>query len=142
MFSGKKSAQSVQPSNKQIEHELMSIAHSIERSLGTLAMAQEAHNPPLMNTAPLVTPEGGMGGTADIDWTGPIYPLLKKIAGMTEYQVKVFGTEPAIPLIVSITQQNAIVADILKNASLQASKGANIMVFPANRIIELRYRTL
>ena len=50
------------------------------------------------------------------------------------------GTPTPIPIIVSITQSKAIVADILKNASLQAGKRVNIVVFPANRVIELRYR--
>jgi defect in organelle trafficking protein DotD len=126
--------------NAEIESQLTDIARSIERSLGTLALTQETTNPPLLNTAPLVTPEGGMGGTADIDWTGPIEPLIQKLAEMTDYKLKVLGTSPAISIIVSITQQKAIIADILKNTSLQAGKRANIMVFPANRVIELRYR--
>lgn len=127
--------------NPEIEKQLAEAAISIERSLGTLAMTQETSNPPLLNTAPLVTPEGGMGGTADIDWTGPIEPLIHKIADMTDYRLKVLGNEPAIPIVVSISQNKAVIADILKNTSLQAGKRANIMVFPANRVIELRYRT-
>ena len=106
-----------------------------------LAMTQESNNHPIINTAPLVTPEGGMGGTADIDWTGPIEQLLHKLADLTDYKVKILGAEPAIPIIVSITQTKAVIADILKNASLQAGKRANIMVFPANKIIEIRYNS-
>lgn len=125
--------------NKEVEKQLVETAQSIERSLAMLAMAQEANNPPLMNTAPLITPEGGMGGTADIDWTGPIEPLLKKLADMTEYNLKILGNDPSVPIIISITQTKAVIADIVKNASLQAGKRANVMVFPANKIIELRY---
>lgn len=120
--------------------QLVNAAKSIEKSLATLAAAQEISNMPVLNTAPLLTPEGGMGGTADIDWTGPIEPLLEKIASMTDYKLKILGSRPAIPIIVSVTQNHAIIADILKNASLQAGKRANIVVFPANKIIELRYR--
>ena len=127
--------------NQDIEQQLLDTAQSIERSLALLAMSQEANNPPLINTAPLLTPEGGMGGTADIDWTGPIEPLLRKLADLTDYKLKVLGSEPSIPIIVSITQTKAVIADIVKNASLQAGKQANIMIFPANKIIELRYRS-
>lgn len=127
--------------NKEIEKQLLDTAQSIERSLALLAMSQESNNPPLINTAPLLTPEGGMGGTADIDWTGPIEPLLRKLADMTDYNLKILGSEPTIPIIVSITQNKAVIADIVKNASLQAGRQANIMVFPANKIIELRYRS-
>lgn len=126
--------------SQSVEHQLVNSAKSIEKSLATLAASQEMHNIPVLNTAPLITPEGGMGYTADIDWTGPIEPLLKKIAAMTNYNLKVLGSPSPIPIIVSITQNKAIIADILKNAALQAGKRANIVVFPANRIIELRYR--
>lgn len=127
------------PVNSMVEQELITAARSVENSLALLARAQEEHNVPLLNTTPLVTPEGGMGGTADIDWTGPIEPLLRKLADLTDYKIKVLGNSPAIPIIVSITQNKAVIADILKNAGMQAGKRANIVVFPANRVIEVRY---
>lgn len=127
------------PYNSMVEQELITAAKTVETSLALLARTQEENNVPLLNTAPLVTPEGGMSGKADIDWTGPIEPLVRKLAGMTDYKVKVLGNAPAIPIIVSISQDNAIIADVLKNAGMQAGKRANIVVFPANRVIEIRY---
>lgn len=127
--------------NEEVSRGLLGVAQSIEQSLGTLALNQDSNHPPLLNTAPLITPEGGMGGKADLDWSGPIEPLIKKIAMMSDYQVKTLGNTPAIPIVVTIHEKNAIVADILKNASLQAGKRANIMVFPASRVIEIRYRS-
>lgn len=128
-----------QPLDSDIASELVTAAKSIESSLALLARTQQDHNVPLLNTAPLMTPEGGMSGTADIDWTGPIEPLVRKLADMTDYKLKILGNEPAIPIIISISQNKAIIADILKNAGMQAGKRANIVVFPANRVIEVRY---
>ena len=128
--------------NSNVEKELISAAKSIEASLALLARTQEENNVPLLNTAPLITPEGGMSGTADIDWTGPIEPLLRKLADMTDYKVKILGNAPTIPIIVSISQDKTVIADILKNAGMQAGKRANIVVFPANRIIEVRYAAM
>lgn len=122
-----------------IEGQLIASAKSIERSLNTLASAQEAENPPIINTGPLVTPEGGMGGIVNIDWTGPIAPLLDRISKMTDYRLKILGNEPAIPIVVTITAKRAILAEILQNASFQAAKRAHVLVFPENRVIELRY---
>ena len=131
-------------SKNNIDHDvgsqLISSARSIEKSLAILAANQEINNIPVLNTIPLITEEGGMGGTADIDWTGPLEPLLEKLANMSNYTLKIMGSTPSIPIIVSVTQEKAIVADILKNACLQAGKRANIVVFPASKIIELRYR--
>lgn len=122
-----------------MEGQLLCAATSIERSLNILAGAEVAENPPIIQTAPLVTPEGGMGCRARIDWSGPIEPLLCKIAKITNYRLKVLGNEPAIPIIVTITANRGIVAEILQNAAFQAQKRAHVMVFPENRIIELRY---
>lgn len=130
------------PYNSLVEQELVAAAKKIETSLAVLASAQEETTVPLLNTAPLITPEGGMSGTADIDWTGPIEPFVRKLADLTDYKVKVLGTAPAIPVIISISQENAVIADILKNAGMQAGKRANIVVFPANRVIEIRYAKL
>ena len=135
----KQGATSTKPKMSKIEQELLSTARSIEKSLGTLSLTTNNTALPLLNTSQLVTPEGGMGGTADIDWTGPLAPLIKKIADLSDYHIKVLGKEPAIPIMVSIVQSKAVIADILKNAGLQAGRRANIMVFPQNRIIELRY---
>src|SRR5579871_3854389 len=104
------------PYNSVVEQELVAAAKTIENSLALLARTQEENNVPLLNTAPLITPEGGMGGTADVDWTGPIEPLVRKLADMTDYKVKVLGSAPGIPIIVSISQNNAVIADILKNS--------------------------
>lgn len=123
-----------------ISEQLISSARSIEKSLATLAASQETNNIPVLNTIPLITNEGGMGASADIEWTGPIEPLLEKICSMTNYNLKIMGNAPSIPIIVSITQEKAIIADILKNACLQAANRASIVVFPASKIVELRYR--
>jgi defect-in-organelle-trafficking protein DotD len=122
-----------------IEAQLLSTAQSIEQSLSTLAAAEKAESPPILNTAPLVTSEGGMGGKIDIDWTGPIGPLVIKLAALTNYRVKFLGSEPAIPILISINAKRTVIADVLQNASLQTGKRAHILVFPASRLIEVRY---
>jgi defect-in-organelle-trafficking protein DotD len=104
-----------------------------------LAATQTPYISHAINTAPLVAPQGGMGGSISIDWSGPIQPLLEKMAHMTQYKLKIMGNEPPIPIIVSVTAKNAVIADIIKNAGLQAGKRANIVVYPNTRIIELRY---
>lgn len=126
-------------SNADIQNDLVLAANSIERSLNVLASAQEAESPPVINIAPLITPEGGMGGKVAIDWTGPVAPLIEKIAKMTDYRVKILGNEPAIPIIITINARDTMIAEILQNASFQSGKRAHILVFPNNHVIEVRY---
>ena len=122
-----------------IEHQLTKSALSVEDSLRTLAATQEVYAKNAINTDILITPEGGMGALASLDWSGPIEPLLEKVGEMTRYRVKVFGPVPSVPVVVTLSARERMVADILKDAGLQAGKRANLVVYPTNRIIELRY---
>lgn len=127
------------PPSKRLEAELYQAAASVEKSLAVIAESKLSEQPALIDTTPLITAEGGMGGTINLDWVGPIAPLLQKMAEVSNYRLKILGKEPSIPVIVSITNKNAVVADVVKNASLQAKAKANVMVFPESRVIELRY---
>ncbi len=127
------------PEESSIRPHLEATASSIEQSLLTLAETQEPYQSQAVNTVPLVTNAGGMGGTVNIDWSGPIEPLLQKVASYTQYKVKVLGSEPPVAIIVSVTGKQMLVADVVKSAGLQAGKRANIVVYPTTRIIELRY---
>ena len=122
-----------------VDYQLLQSAMAVEDSLRTLAAAQETEAQQAINTDILVTPQGGMGGKATLDWSGPIEPLLQRIAQMSTYRFKVLGPIPPIPVIVTIAAQDRVIADILKDAGLQASKRANIVVYPKHRVIELRY---
>ncbi len=124
---------------RTIEDQLVHAAESIEQSLGVLAAAEQAESPPILDTAPLITPEGGMHGKVDLEWTGPLAPLVQKIADLSHYRVKFLGKEPPIPILISISAKAALMADVLQNASLQAGKRAYILVFPKDKIIEVRY---
>ncbi len=122
-----------------VEEQLIHTALSVEDSLRTLALAQDVYEKNAINTDILITPEGGMGGLTSIDWAGPIEPLLEKVACLTRYRLKVLGPIPAIPVLVTISCRERIIADVVKDAGLQAGNRANLVVYPTSRIIELRY---
>lgn len=122
-----------------VNDELTRVAHSVQQSLRILAATKEPHELNAINTKPLITAEGGMGNRCTFDWSGPIEPLLVKVAKMTQYDVKVLGPTPPIPIVVTMMAENRRIADVVKDAGLQAGNRANIVVYPASRIIELRY---
>lgn len=125
-----------------IEEQLVQTALSVEDSLRTLAASREIYEKNAINTDILTNPEGGMGGVASLDWSGPIEPLLEKIGQLTRYRLKVLGPVPAIPVIVTISCRERVIADIVKDAGLQAGNRANLVVYPTSRIIELRYTAI
>lgn len=118
---------------------LAEAAYSTSRSLVDLAeIAEAAH--PLPNLAPPPSPATyGMGEVVTLDWSGPVEPLLRQVACAADYRVRVLGTPPAIPIIVTIYQKNVMLGDVLRDIGYQCGRRAAVVVFPESRVIELRY---
>ncbi len=118
---------------------LAEASYAVSRSVVDLAeTAQAAH--PLPKVAPPPSPASyGMGGLTSIDWSGPVEPLVQQIAQAANYRVRVLGTAPAIPVIVTVYTQNTMLGDILRDVGYQCGRRASIVVFPGSRVIELRY---
>ena len=121
------------------EASLAEASYSVSRSVVDLAeTAQAAH--PLPDLAPPPSPATyGMAGLTTVDWSGPVEPLLRQIAKAANYRVRVLGTPPAIPVIVTIYTKNAMLGDILRDVGYQCGRRAAVVVFPETRVIELRY---
>jgi len=118
---------------------LAEASYSVSRSLVDLAeTAQAAH--PLPDLPPPPSPDSyGMGGTTSVDWSGPIEPLVRQIGRAADYRVRVLGTAPGIPVLVTVYQKNAVLGDILRDIGYQCGRRATVVVFPESRVIELRY---
>lgn len=118
--------------------QLAEAATSISQSLYKLAAVEKAATP--RKLAKLPEPDSyGMGNLVSVDWTGPIAAILKKIAVLTHYKLRVIGTEPSIPIVVSVTAENEPIGNVIRNAAYQAHKRAQVMLYPKQRVIELRY---
>ena len=121
------------------ETKLADAADSVSKSLRELAEIERATHPQAKLPSPVEPDLIGMGQLASIDWSGPIGPLVKKIADAAHYKVHVLGSNPAIPILVSISAKDTTLADILRDAGFQCGNKATIVVYPASKIIELRY---
>lgn len=121
------------------EASLAEASYSVSRSIVDLAeTAQAAH--PLPALAPPPNPiTYNMGGLTTVDWSGPIEPLLKQIAIASNYRLRVLGTEPAIPVLVTVYSKNVMLGDILRDVGYQGGRRATVVVYPESRVIELRY---
>jgi defect-in-organelle-trafficking protein DotD len=124
--------------NQDAQVQLAEAASSVGKSLQQLSAMQMAVTPKT-NVPEIDAISTGMTQSASLDWYGPVLPLLEQIGKATGYKVQVLGDAPPIPLIVSISVNNQVMADILRNVAYQAHNKADIQVYPAKRIIELRY---
>lgn len=72
-------------------------------------------------------------------WDGPIEAAARQLAGESGYQFKVAGRSPVIPILVRIGSAPASISDHLRNIGMQAGSRADLVVYPQQRIVELRY---
>jgi defect-in-organelle-trafficking protein DotD len=123
----------------QSESSLAEASYAVSRSMVDLAeTAQAAH--PYPNLTPPPSPASyGMDGITSVDWSGPVEPLVRQIAKSANYRVRVLGTPPAIPVMVTVFTKNAMLGDILRDVGYQTGRRAAVVVFPESRVIELRY---
>lgn len=122
--------------------QLANAAVSINSSLMELSAISRAvypavRLPDLPNAAKI-----GLGKLASVDWTGPVEPLIKNIASVSNYKVRILGKLPPLPVLVSITKQNTAMAVILRDAAFQCGNKVDIVIYPTSRVIELRYANL
>lgn len=123
------------PSLVKLAEAATSISHSLQR----LAEIETSVHPGAVLPPPPNPSLIGMDQLISVDWTGPVEPLLKRIAKASHYRVRALGVPPAIPVIVSVTAQDTLLADVLRNIELQIEKKARIKTYTRSRVIELRY---
>lgn len=121
------------------ETSLAEASYSVSRSIVDLAETEQAADPNLSLEPPPSPASYGMGGLSTIDWSGPVEPLLRQIANASNYRVRVLGTQPAIPVLVTVNAKNQMLGDILRDVGFQCGRRASVVVFPGSRVIELRY---
>lgn len=119
--------------------QLTAAAESVSNSLKELAKIDRATHPQQKLPDPVNPEIIGMGQLGSIDWSGPVEPLVRKIAEATSYKLRVLGSSPAIPILISISAVDTTLADILRDVMFQCGNKANIVTYPASKVIELRY---
>lgn len=128
-----------QVSDVQSQEQVAEAATAIGQSLQELSAVQMTVHPPQKLSKPYDPHAIGMDKMASIDWTGPVQPVLKKIAQATHYRLRIIGRKPALPVLISLNVKNKPIADILRNITYQVVMKANIAIYPKSRTIELRY---
>jgi defect in organelle trafficking protein DotD len=118
---------------------LSEASYTVGRSIAHLSeVAQASHPLPAMDPPPNPNTYG-MGALVSLDWSGPVEPLVQQIANASNYRMRVLGTAPAIPVLVTIYAKNSVLADVLRDVGYQCGRRANVLIFPDSRVIELRY---
>jgi defect in organelle trafficking protein DotD len=129
----------VQTTDEQAQAQIAEASIAVGQSLQELSAVQMTVHPPKKLQKPFNPQTIGMSKRASVSWTGPVKPLLQKIAQATNYKLRVIGRKPNLPVLVSLNVHNRPIADILRNVTYQVVMKADIAVYPKTRTIELRY---
>ena len=129
----------IEASDTNAQNQLAESAASVGSSLQELSAIQMTTNPQAKMPDPINAKQVGMAQQVSIDWNGPVEPILKQIADDSHYTLRVIGDQPAIPVLVSITAKQQVLADVFRNLQLQVSNYAKIQLYPDSKTIELRY---
>lgn len=130
---------SLNPSADDAAVQLAEAASSVSQSLTDLTALEKAASPPINCKCLAYPTSSDLCQLVSIDWSGPIEPLLRRVAWMTNYKLRIIGLRPAIPVLVTIFAKNTPVGYILRDANFQAASKASVQVYPGICVIELRY---
>lgn len=118
---------------------LAEAANSVSDSMLQMAKTEKILTPPQADNVLTIPNTNNLNAHASVDWSGPIQEVTKRIAEAANYNLRVLGTEPAIPVLVSINLKDYSLGDILRYIDYQAANKASIHVYPNSKVVELRY---
>jgi len=117
---------------------LASAVDKASSALETLASVEQARNPGASIQAVPYAPQE-LRRTMTVNWTGPIEPIIQRLADRAGYEMQVNGDVPPAPVVVTLTARQKMVIDVLRDLGLQAGQRADIVVDPERRVVELNY---
>ncbi len=118
---------------------LAEAANSVSDSMLEMAKIEKVILPAHADNSRAIPNVQNLQTRASVDWSGPISELTHQIAQAANYRLRVIGTSPAIPVLVSLNIKDQSLAEILQNIDYQAGKKATIHVYPNAHVVELRY---
>ncbi len=114
-------------------------AVATSKALQHMAEVEQAAFAPGFDSPPPNFANYGLGQKVSVDWSGPVEGLVREIAAVSGYKMRVVGAEPAVPVLVDIYARNQPIGDILRNAGYQTDQRANVVILPDSHYIEVRY---
>lgn len=136
----KKNTAAITKTNVIVEKGLDNAAQSVSASLAQLAAIDKATHP--VAKSPFVDVYGpNLERWVTITWNGPIAPFLQKVVKGIGYKLQTYGKKPMIPILVNVdtVYHRQTAKQVISNADLQAGTRAQVLIFPKQRIISLRY---
>ena len=117
---------------------LADAADKAANALQSLSAVEQVRTP--APTAPAgPTPTDGLENRMSVDWTGPVEPLLTRLAARSAYTFRAIGQAPAVPMTVKVDTKNQPVYETLRDVGLQLGSRGSLVVDASRQTVELNY---
>ena len=117
------------------------LAESADRAsnaLETLAAVEKTRTP-ATQMSPVTNVPTELRRSITVNWVGPIEPIAKTLADRAGYGFLVLGSQPSIPVVVSIDAENSRVVDVLRDIGLQLGMRGDVKVDAKSKMVEIYY---
>lgn len=120
---------------------LAQAADKASNALETLA-AIEQKRTPSASLGPINNVPDELKRAMTISWVGPVAPITRTLANTADYDFKILGNKPPVPIVINLDAENARVIDLLRDIGLQLGRRADIKVDAQNKVVELHYTSV
>jgi len=100
-------------------------------------LAYQSHLPPQALGLSRNQKTGALGRRYTMKYVGPLEPFLRRLGKTARWEVKVIGRRPASQPMIEIRAKKEPLYDILRDAGVQVSPAAWIVIRPEGREIDL-----
>lgn len=121
-----------------VSQSLLAAAERTSQALDRLSLVEQTRTP-VPDPGRIDKAPPGLDKLANIDWNGPLAPLVARIAAEGGYEFRTVGEVPTVPITVDITRDNETLVEILRNIGYQATGRALVSIDVSQRRIEVRY---
>lgn len=126
-------------SDIEFQHFISETALSASKSIQSLSALEHAAKPEVKKKPAPNPIKTGLDQRVTIEWTGPVEPVLEKLAKNAHYRVNLLGQPPVAPILVSVNRSDAYLADVIQDIAYQVQRFADVSVNASEKLIELRY---
>ena len=102
-------------------------------------LAYQSHLPPTVLGLSRIQKTGTMARRFTMKYVGPVGPFLEKIGKTVRWSVKVIGSRPSTEPMIEVRVRKEPLYDILRDAGVQVTPSAWIVIRPEGREIDLIY---
>ena len=119
---------------------LVKSAQNISSSLTLLSEAEQFEKMKQNPNQPRIYKQvAGMEQMVTMPWHGTLEQAVSKLASYSGFEVKFMGKPPVTPILIQIGANPATVSDHMRNLGIQAGNRADVIIDPAQKIVEVRY---